>query len=401
MTIASNLELQPGDEFNDIRIKLSKDDYDHKIDVSAGVYRDDQGLSYILPSVKQSKAILFEKDLGHDYNFCLGIREFVQSAAIVALGEDVNESDRVASCQTIGGTGACHLGAEFLVRGCNYRKFYLGTPTWPNYIPLIKKAGGELTFYNSYDEENKCVDFDCLMNAMKSAPPKSIFVLQLCCHNPTGTDLNPNQWREVAKAMKQLDLIPFIDGAYQGLATGSMDNDSWPVKCLIEQNLEFVFCQSFSKCLGLYAERVGCLHVVLNNHDDKNVVLDQLRYIFRAESSCAPAYGARIMATISDDPILALQWQTDLKNMSNRLYDTRVALYKLLTVTHKTPGNWDHLLTQRGLFWYSGLNERQCNFLVDEYHIYLPKNGRVNIAGLNASNIERFAIAFNESVKIN
>lgn len=399
MSNFSHLQPQPADEFNDIRIKLASDKTSDKIDVSAGVYRDENGKSYILPTVGKAKEIYNAKEFGHDYNLCLGIPDYTKRAAEIAVGEEAVSKGLVASCQTIGGTGACHLGALFLTQSCGYDTFYIGVPSWPNYFPLVEQAGGKITTYEYYDTVKKEVNFSSLLEQLQSAPEKSVFVLQLCCHNPTAADLTLEQWVIVGNIMKERNLIPFFDAAYQGFASGSREEDGKPILKFIELGLEVIVCQSFSKSLGLYSERTGCLHVVLVESNHTPVVADQLRYLFRAECSSSPAYGARIMSLVANNDDLMEQWNKDLKDIDNVLKSTRQKVFKLITEKYKTPGSWDHILTQRGLFWYSGLSQSQSTKLIDEYHVYLPKNGRVNVAGLNDNNIDSFCASFDEVVR--
>lgn len=390
MSFFKALQYQEPDEFNDIRKKLFEDSNGRKIDVSAGVYRDENGKPYLLKAISQAEDILHDAKRDHDYNFCLGIPEFLNAAATIALGEKLVKDKKVASCQTIGGTGACHLGAILLSKFCDLKKFYIGTPAWPNYFPLIKQAGGEVIKYNYYDSEKKEVDFTSILNALESAPRNSIFILQLCCHNPTGTDLTHEQWNILTSKMKQKEVVPFIDGAYQGLASGDLEKDTWPIQNMISKDMEFLFCQSFSKSLGLYGERVGCLHVVTLDVRKAEIVTDLLRFIFRSECSSAPAFGALLASSVLNTPELEAQWKEDLKGISHRLQQVRKDVHYFLTERFKTPGNWDHVLTQKGLFWFSGLTREQTKALIDDLHVYLPLNGRVNVAGLNKKNTEDF-----------
>lgn len=395
----SHLEFQPADEFNDIRQKLAADTYKGKIDVSAGVYRDNSGNSFTLPSIREAKKILQDNDKGHDYNFCLGISDFVKPAAEKAVGKINVSKGIVSSCQTIGGTGACHLGAVFLAQYCKYDQFYLGTPAWPNYFPLLKQAGGTVHTYDYYDSHNKIVNFPNLLEKLNSAPENSVFILQLCCHNPTASDLSLDQWIETGRIMKRRGLLAFFDAAYQGFSSGSIEKDGEPIRKFIEMGVEVLVAQSFSKNLGLYGERVGCLHVVSHDPSITPLITDQLRYIFRAESSSSPAFGARLASIISNDSVLSKQWDDDVLEIAERLKTIRAQVFDLLTNKFKTPGNWDSVKIQNGLFWYGGLSTEQCIKLIDEYHIYLPKNGRVNIAGLNDHNIEPFSQALDRVVR--
>lgn len=387
MSHFEHLQFQPADEFNDIRKKLNGDTSASKIDVSAGVYRDQIGQPYTLPAVSAAKEKIIHLD--HDYNLCMGIPDFIKSASLIAVGEKAVAEGRVASCQTVGGTGACHLATVLLVQKCQYTNFYLGTPAWPNYTPLITHAGGKLVTYEYYDAATKQIKFDNVLATLNSAPEKSVFVFQLCCHNPTATDLSTDQWLQIADLMKERKLIAFFDSAYQGMASGSVEDDGAPVRMFAEKGLEIVVAQLFSKNLGLYGERIGCLHVVTLDSKATPLVADQLRYIYRAECSSSPAFGARIVSTVTTDPELCKQWKSNLSEMAQRLIKTRQYIFDKLNELG-TPGDWSHVKSQRGLFWYSGLTKDQSKRLMDQFHVYLPLNGRVNIAGLNDINTDRF-----------
>lgn len=394
-----HLQFQAADEFNDLRSKLAADSDPNKVDVSAGVYRDESGASYTLPSIVAAKRLLQENDGGHDYNFCLGISDFVSAAAKVAVGEKPISQGLVSSCQTIGGTGACHLGAEFLAQYCGFDQFYLGIPAWPNYFPLLKHVGAKIHTYDYYDAEKKAVNFDGLLKTLHDAPIHSVFILQLCCHNPTASDLTLDQWNEVGEIMKLKSQIAFFDAAYQGFASGSIEKDGEPIRRFIDLGVEVLVAQSFSKNLGLYGERVGCLHVVSKDSSVTPMVTDQLRYILRAESSSTPAFGARLASIIANDPKLSLQWKNDVIEISERLKDIRAKVFSLLTEKYKTPGTWDHIKTQKGLFWYSGITPAQATKLISDHHIYLTKSGRVNVAGLNEKNTDLFCYALDRVIR--
>ena len=399
MSSFTNLQFQPADEFNDLRKKLALDNNENKVDVSAGVYRDETGESYTLPSIRAAKKILHESGKGHDYTFCLGSSDFLDPAAQLAVGNDAVKKGLVSSCQTIGGTGACHLGATFLAQYCGFGEFYLGTPAWPNYFPLLKQVGGSVHTFDYYDSENKSVDFKVLMQTLENAQQYSVFILQLCCHNPTASDLSIDQWKKVGEIMKAKSLIAFIDAAYQGFASGSIEKDGEPIRIFIELGVEVLVAQSFSKNLGLYGERVGCLHVVSTDPMVTPVITDQLRYILRAEASSSPAFGSRLVSIIANSDDLSAQWGTDVAEISKRLQTLRAKVYDLLTEKYQTPGSWDHVKSQRGLFWYSGLTQEQAEKLINVYHIYLTKSGRINIAGLNEKNIDYFCSSLDKVVR--
>lgn len=258
-----SLVTPPVDEMNALKIKLRSDSFANKIDVSAGVYRDDNGIAYEFPAIRKAKDVLFKANPTHDYNYTVGIKEFNHMAGKITFGDEILEEDRISTCQTISGTGACNLAIKFLHFSCGIQNFYVGYPTWPNYSPMIKGIGANNFNYEYYDTVSKSVNFEEIMKTLKSAEEtNSAFVFQACCHNPTGSDLSLEQWEQIADIMLLRKLMPIFDIAYQGLLSGLTEEDVSCLKTFYNKGLQFVVCQSFSKNMGLYGERVGAIHVV-------------------------------------------------------------------------------------------------------------------------------------------
>lgn len=394
-TAFANVEACPVDPIMDIMAKYSRDTHESKIDVSVGVYKDEDGSVFTLPSVKEAKRRLAANDPGHSYTNMKGIPEYIDGATEVIFG--LKRSRKIASLQTISGTGAIHMGMAFLSK-IQRRKYVIGVPAWDNYIPMVHHMGGEVQTYRHYDPQTGRADFDALLAAIEGAPTGSTFILQACCHNPTGADYSREQWKQIASAIWKYNHFTLFDIAYQGLSSGSLDDDAWPVRYFMEKNMEFMVCQSFSKNLGLYSERAGCLHVVGREYNHVQNVQSQLVSLFRMECSFAPAFGARLVAQITKDKLLRSQWHKEVFQMSARIKNIRhIILGKLVKL--ETPGKWDHVVKQEGMFWYSGLSQKQVRLLVDDYHVYMTLNGRVNVTGLNTSNIDYFCRSIDQVVR--
>jgi aspartate aminotransferase len=395
-TVFASVEACPADPIMDIMDKYSRDTYSNKIDVSVGVYKSEDGSVFTLPSIKEAKRRLADNDPGHSYTNMRGIPEYIDGAKQVIFGP-AGASPLIASLQTISGTGAIHMGLAFL-NELQRTKYVIGVPAWDNYIPMIKHMGGEVQTYRHYDPQTGGVDFDALLTAIKEAPTKSTFILQACCHNPTGADYSREQWKEIACAISKYNHFTLFDIAYQGLSSGSLDEDAWPVRYFMEKNMEFMVCQSFSKNLGLYGERAGCLHVVGRDSEHVQNVQSQLVSLFRMECSFAPAFGARLVVQITTDKQLRSQWHEEVSQMSARIIDIRnTVLDKLVKL--ETPGKWDHVVKQKGMFWYSGLSQDQVHLLINDHHVYMTLNGRVNVTGLNSSNIDLFCRSIDTVVR--
>ncbi|CAI5759449.1 unnamed protein product [Candida verbasci] len=390
----SKLEGEAPDPIIKTMAKFAADQSSNKIDVSIGVYKDEKLQPYLFPSIKKSKQILFENDPGHNYTSMGGIPQFINGAQRVIFGDDISN---IASLQCISGTGSIHMALVFLKEN-QFINYYIGLPTWQNYGPMIEHIGGKLNYYKYYDEKTKKIDFESVLNTLESASPNSIFLFQTCCHNPTGSDFSQNQWTEIFKIMKLKQLIPIFDTAYQGFSSGDLTIDAWPIRYFKSQGLEFLVTQSFSKNMGLYSERVGCLHVNYQDETMKDKIQSTLVKIFRVECSFAPAYGSRIAINIFENQKLYKQWEIDISNITKRLKGIR---QKILDKFQElgTPGDWSNVITQTGLFWHSGLTPQQNDKLISKYNIYSTSMGRVNIAGLNDKNLDYFVRAIDDIVR--
>lgn len=227
---------------------------------------------------------------------------------IVPRSKTLNFDIQVSSVQTISGTGANSLGALFISKVMEPKpRVYIGVPTWGNHIPIFQDAGLETTTYPYLDASQHAVDFTALLDAVRSAAQGSIFVLQGCCHNPTGVDLSLSQWEELAREMEQYGHLPFFDTAYQGLGDG-LDEDASGVRIFMNAGIEMLVCQSFSKNFALYGERCGALHFVSNSQKVAANVQDRLRSLIRHTYSSAPAYGSRLVKIVLNDADLRKEW---------------------------------------------------------------------------------------------
>ncbi|KAK6203481.1 aspartate aminotransferase/Glutamic oxaloacetic transaminase AAT2/GOT1 [Scheffersomyces amazonensis] len=393
----SKLEREEPDAIVQIMNKYSEDTDDRKVDVTIGVYKSESGESYLFPSVAKAKEILRANDPGHSYTVMSGIPEFIEGARRVVFGNDIPQEGKLASLQTISGTGALHMAFVFL-KEAGYTNYYLGIPSWSNYIGMIEHIGGTVTTYNHYDETTRAVDFDSVTENLESAPSNSVFLFQACCHNPTGADFTKDQWIKIAEIVKTRGLFILFDNAYQGFSSGNTEDDAWAIRYFYRQHLEFIVCESFAKNLGLYGERVGALHVVVQDKDYVDNAQSTLTALFRHECSFAPAFGARLGSIIFQSPELWKVWENDVAEITERLHHTRKQIYDRL-VQLNTPGKWDHVIHQNGLFWFSGLTPAQNERLITKHHVYSTNIGRVNVAGINKSNVDYFCQAIDEVVR--
>lgn len=348
--------------------------------------------------------LLQDGDLGHEYLPIEGLALYLEMSQRLVLGAGATAimERRVASVQTLSGTGALHLGALFLSRFLpvsDAKKVYVSDPPYVNHVPILRHAGLEVGSYPYYNETTRSIDFGSLREKLWAVPDGSTILLRVCAHNPTGTDLGAEQWKDVAQIMKSKQHIPFFDSAYQGFASGNPESDAWPVRYFVEQRFDVILvAQSYAKNFGLYGERAGCLHVITSSASLTGNIFSQLRSLQRVTVSTPPAFGARIVSTILADEKLEAIWREDLKTMAGRIASMRHALRERLEKL-EVPGQWDHLTSQIGMFCYSGLTEEQVDVLRNVHHVYMTKDGRMSVAGLNASNVDYVAGAIKSVVE--
>lgn len=394
----------PGDALFTLMAKYKSDSFDKKVDLGVGAYRDDNGKPWILPVVaKVDKIISEDPSVNHEYLPIAGNASLRSAAAKLVLGSSSKAiaENRVVSTQTISGTGANHLGGLFL---SHYQpqggdgSIYLPAPTWPNHKGIFENCHLKIKTYPYWDPSTKGLDFKGMLSSLKAANKGDVILLHACAHNPTGVDPTRDQWKEIAQVCQEKQLFPFFDCAYQGFASGSLDNDSWAIRYFEEQGMELSVCQSFAKNFGLYGERAGCLHFVAADKSTAKAISTQMEHLQRVEISNPPAYGSRIVSKVLNDPELFAEWERDLKTMSSRIQAMRTALRSKLEELG-TPGSWNHITDQIGMFSFTGLSAQQCETLVNEHHIYLTASGRISMAGLNSHNVDYVAKCFDAVVR--
>ncbi|KAI5861585.1 pyridoxal phosphate-dependent transferase [Durotheca rogersii] len=379
----------------------------NKVDLGIGAYRDDNAKPWVLPVVKKADEILRnDPELNHEYAPIAGIPSFTSKAAELILGgadSPAIKEKRVTSVQTISGTGAVHLGALFLAKFYpGTKKVYLSDPTWANHNQIFTNVGIPIAKYPYFSKETRGLDFEGMKSTLLDAPDRSIVLLHACAHNPTGVDPTLEQWKEIAEVLRRKNHFPFFDTAYQGFASGDLTRDNAAVRYFVEQGFELVVAQSFAKNFGLYGERAGCFHAVTGPAPDAETTIariaSQLAILQRSEISNPPLYGARIASTVLNDPKLFAEWEENLRTMSGRIIAMRKALREKLEELG-TPGTWNHITDQIGMFSFTGLSEAQVLKIRSDAHIYMTKNGRISMAGLNTRNVEYVAKAIDKVVR--
>ncbi|KAJ6278440.1 pyridoxal phosphate-dependent transferase [Bipolaris maydis] len=398
----------PEDPLFGLMAAFRRDEHPNKVDLGIGAYRDDNAKPWILPVVKMAEERLrADPNLNHEYLPIAGLPEFTTASQKLVLGGDspAIKDKRVASLQTISGTGAVHLGALFLAKFYKpqtERIVYFSDPTWANHFQIFSNVGIQYKTYPYFSKDTKGLDFDGMISAIQGAPEGSIIVLHACAHNPTGVDPTQDQWKKIAEVIRSKKHFPFFDTAYQGFASGDLATDGWAIRYFVEQGFEMCVAQSYAKNFGLYGERAGCFHFITSPSSDAESTItriaSQLAILQRSEISNPPAYGARIASTVLNDPTLFAEWEENLRTMSGRIKEMRKQLRSKLEQMG-TPGTWNHITDQIGMFSFTGLTEKQVLKIREDSHVYMTKNGRISMAGLNSHNIDYFAKAVDKVVR--
>jgi len=409
---ASIKELPPDPLFG-LKARYNNDTRSDKVDLGIGAYRDNNGKPWILPAVRAAEKQLVESEgYNHEYLGISGYGPFLEESAKVILGKEspAIQQKRVVSQPSLSGTGALHLAGAFLrdfytpEKKGDTHAIYVSKPTWANHNQIFTSLGLDVKTYPYWNAETKSLDLDGFLSTIKSANSGSIFLLHACAHNPTGLDPSKEQWDTILKALSDKDHLLLFDSAYQGFASGDLENDAFAVrKAVADESIKtpIVICQSFAKNCGMYGERVGAIHVIPHEKDEglNRAIQSQLNKLTRSEISNPPAYGAKIVATILTDSKLRQQWQDDLTTMSSRINEMRSKLRNRLTNDLKTPGNWDHIVSQSGMFSFTGLTPEMVSRLEKNHGVYLVSSGRASVAGLNEHNVDRVADAIDEVVR--
>nr|CAH8862860.1 unnamed protein product [Trichobilharzia regenti] len=398
----SNVKLGPPDAILGITEAYNRDTNPKKINLGAGAYRDDNGKPFVLPSVKEAERILLAKDLNKEYAPISGIAQFCDLSIKLALTE---QSPRItekctATVQTISGTGALRIGGTFVNEFAEQKHMWMPTPTWGNHKPIFMQSGLNVHQYRYYDSKTCGFDVDGCLSDLSKIPKGHFVLLHACAHNPTGVDPSFNQWQKIGDILKSRDLIPFFDCAYQGFASGDIDNDAKAIRYFANE-LKFptmLLTQSFAKNMGLYGERVGAFTLVCSSAEEAERCLSQIKIIIRPMYSNPPIHGARIAAELMSNQELRRKWLADVKTMADRIITMRKSLKDNLSKLGSNR-DWSHITNQIGMFCYSGLNPEQVDKLTNEYSIYLTKDGRISIAGLSSKNVEYLAHAMHQVTK--
>lgn len=389
------VDAYAGDPILTLMERFKEDPRSDKVNLSIGLYYNEDGIIPQLKAVADAEARLNAQPHGASLYLPMeGLNSYRHAIAPLLFGADhpVLQQQRVATIQTLGGSGALKVGADFLKRYFPESGVWVSDPTWENHVAIFAGAGFEVSTYPWYDEATNGVRFNDLLATLKTLPARSIVLLHPCCHNPTGADLTNDQWDSVIEILKARELIPFLDIAYQGFGAG-MEEDAYAIRAIASAGLPALVSNSFSKIFSLYGERVGGLSVLCEDAEAAGRVLGQLKATVRRNYSSPPNFGAQVVAAVLNDEALKASWLAEVEEMRTRILAMRQELVKVLS-TEMPERNFDYLLNQRGMFSYTGLRTAQVDRLREEFGVYLIASGRMCVAGLNVQNVHRVAKAF-------
>jgi len=406
----SSVPEAPPDPILGVSVAYNADTDERKVNLGIGAYRDENGKPWVLGCVKEAEQRI-TKDLlsgkiDMEYLPVQGLQAFIEQTSKVILGADspILKDKKVAVVQSLSGTGALRICAEFLSIYNPGTVVYVSDPTWSNHHNIFKKAGLEVKTYR-YLTKTMSLDIDGLLADLRAAPENSTFVLHTVAHNPSGVDPTVEQWKLIAEVVKEKNAIPVFDTAYQGYATGDLDKDAWSVRYFAHDlGLELMVTQSYSKNFGLYGERIGALNIVTKDAPTAVKIRSQLNSIIRPMYSNPQLHGARLVAAVVADPELYKQWDSELKLMAGRITAVRTALRDaLVAISCPTPStnysSWDHIVNQIGMFAYTGLEAKHVEILEKKWHIFCTKNGRFSMAGVNLNNAGYIANAMKDALE--
>lgn len=389
------VDAYAGDPILSLMERFKEDPRSDKVNLSIGLYYNEDGIIPQLKAVAEAEARLNAVPHGASLYLPMeGLNAYRNTIAPLLFGADhaVLAQKRVATIQTLGGSGALKVGADFLKKYFPDSGVWVSDPTWENHVAIFEGAGFSVATYPWFDSETNGVRVEALLEKLNTLPARSIVLLHPCCHNPTGADLTNAQWDAVIEVLKARDLIPFLDIAYQGFGAG-MEEDAYAIRAVASAGLPALVSNSFSKIFSLYGERVGGLSVVCEDAEAAGRVLGQLKATVRRIYSSPPNFGAQVVSTVLGDEQLKASWLAEVEAMRKRILSMRQELVNVLK--EAVPGhNFDYLLKQRGMFSYTGLSAAQVDRLREEFGVYLIASGRMCVAGLNTSNVHRVAQAF-------
>ncbi|MCX2974175.1 aspartate/tyrosine/aromatic aminotransferase [Halieaceae bacterium IMCC8485] len=384
------LERLPADSILGLAAIAKADANPNKVDLTVGVYMNEDGVCPVFKAVKMAQAALQQEEVSKSYLPPAGVDAFNDGMQqlLFGAGHPALRDGRVSSVQAPGGCGALRIGAEIIFAAAPTAKVWVSDPTWPVHLPLLGSVGLEFETYRYYEPVSHGVNFDGMVEDLKRAQTGDVVLLHGCCHNPCGADLSLEQWGVVADMAEAQGFVPFVDIAYQGLGDG-LEEDAAGLRLLAERVPEMIIAASCSKNMGLYRERTGAVMFVCQNRANAEALVSQALVAARRVYSMPPAHGALIAGRILSDQALDEIWRTELMDMCGRMNGLRTGLREKLEAASSR--DFAFIEKEKGMFSFLGLSTKQAIRLREEYSVYMLDSSRINVAGVNARNIDYLA----------
>ncbi len=389
----------PPDPILGLTEAFNKDANPNKVNLGQGVYKDADGNTPVLHSVKSAEARMLDNEKTKDYLNIAGLAAYGRAVQELIFGAEhaIVQEGRAVTAQTPGGTGALRVAADFVAKMKPGARVWASEPTWPNHPSVFKAAGLEVKSYPYFDAATNGVAFDAMLAALREIPEGDVLLLHGCCHNPTGVDLSADQWRAVVEVARARKLLPLIDFAYQGFATG-LREDAEGIAIVAAGVPELLVASSYSKNFGLYSERVGALTLVAASADAAQASLSHIKTVIRSNYSNPPQHGAAIVATVLADPALRAEWELEVAAMRDRINTMRHLFVETLN-EKGVDRDFTFIARQRGMFSFSGLSPEQIKALRERHAVYAVGSGRFSVAGMTEHNMDYLCTAIADVLK--
>lgn len=388
----SQLQPRPDDPILGLNEVFQKDERPEKVNLTVGAYLTDAGVMPLLPTVEEAARRVLARREPHAYIPMSGLPAYNESVRRLLFGAERAPalSERTATVQTIGGTGALYLAALFAKNVLGVKLVVVSDPTWGNHIAIFKLAGLEVATYPYYNRTLGGLRFDGMRSALSTLPANTMVLIHACCHNPTGVDLPRDAWSEVVKIVKERNLVPLLDIAYQGLGDG-LDEDGYAPRLFADEGVAALVAASSSKNFALYGQRAGALHVLTRSNEEKRTVESILKSLVRSTYSNPPKFAGSVVAEVLADPELEARWRKEVDEMRERM----VLMRRLFAEAGERHGvDLSFVVGQKGMFSFTGFTKEMMTELREKYAVYGVANGRICVAGLNRGNVEYAAEAF-------
>jgi aromatic-amino-acid transaminase len=398
-SLFAQIQQAPPDPILGLTEAFNADKNPQKVTLGVGVYQDSTGKVPVLQTVRQAEAKWYEQETTKSYLPIDGVPSYNKAVQALLLGADspIIAEGKAVTVQSLGGTGALKIGADFLKNFFGQSSVWISNPSWENHRQIFEAAGFKVENYPYYDAKTNGLDFDGMYNTIKNLPARSIVLLHACCHNPTGVDPTKEQWTKLVELFKAQDLIPFIDFAYQGFGDG-IDEDAFAVRAFAQAGILCLIANSFSKSMSMYRERVGAMTILTNSADESKRVLSQLKRTIRTNYSNPASHGAQVAALILTDPKLRAAWEIEVTEMRTRIQQMRTEFVKALAV-NGVKQDFSFITRQKGMFSYTGLSKETVHKLRDQFSLYLVDSGRACIAAMNEKNLPYICQAISTVLK--